>query len=184
MRAVVVNLSFFKIGWLASVFTAAASMPVLGTLVVGIAVLAHLWLADNSRGELRLLAFAAFLGLLWESLLVAAGIVSYEASSILPGIAPYWIVGMWVLFATTLNVGMRWLRKSIAVAAVAGAIGGPMSFLAGEKMGAVSFANPSLALFVIGAGWAVLLPTLVYFATRNEITLAKPVLDQVGGQAQ
>ncbi len=179
MKQVVVNLSFFKVGWLASVFAAAASMPVLGTLVVGIAVLAHLWLADNSQKELRLLAFAAFLGLLWESLLVATGVVQYEASSILPGIAPYWIVGMWVLFATTINVGMRWLRKSVAVAAVAGAIGGPLSFLAGEKMGAVSFANSSLALFVIGLGWAVLLPLLVHFATRNDEQLARPVLDQV-----
>ena len=179
MKAVVVNLSFFKIGWLASVFTAAASMPVLGTLVVGIAVLAHLWLADNSQRELRLLAFAAFLGLVWESLLVATGVVQYEASSILPGIAPYWIVGMWVLFATTINVGMRWLRKSAAVAAIAGAIGGPLSFLAGEKMGAVSFPSTSLALFVIGLGWAVLLPLLVHFATRDDEQLAGPALDQV-----
>lgn len=178
MKALVINLSFFKVGWLASVFTAAASMPVVGTAVVGIAVIAHLWLANDSQKELRLLAFAAFLGLLWESLLVATGVVQYEASSILPGIAPYWIVGMWVLFATTLNVGMRWLRKSVAVAAVAGAIGGPMSFLAGEKMGAVSFTNSSLALFVIGLGWAILLPLLVHFATRNEEGLARPALNQ------
>lgn len=179
MKALVVNLSLFKIGWLASVFTAAASMPVLGTIVVGIAVVAHLWLSHDSRNELKLLAFAAFLGLIWESLLVASGIVSYEASSILPGIAPYWIVGMWVLFATTLNVAMRWLRKSVAIAAAAGAAGGPLSFLAGEKMGAVSFANPSLALFVIGLGWAVLLPLLVHFAQRNEDSLAGAALDQV-----
>ena len=178
MKALVVNLSLFKIGWLASVFTAAASMPVVGTIVVGIAVAAHLWLSHDSQNELKLLAFAAFLGLIWESLLVASGIVSYEASSILPGVAPYWIVGMWVLFATTLNVAMRWLRKSVFVAAAAGAAGGPLSFLAGEKMGAVSFADPALALIIIGLGWAVLLPLLVNFAQRNEDAAAGAVLDQ------
>ncbi|MGI9205949.1 MAG: DUF2878 domain-containing protein [Woeseiaceae bacterium] len=178
MKAVFVNLSFFKIGWLASVFSAAASMPVIGIIVVGLAVGAHLWLADDSHSELKLLAFAACLGLLWESFLVATGLVRYEASAMLPGLAPYWIVGMWVLFATTLNVGMRWLRKNVAVAATAGAAGGPLSFLAGEKMGAVGFANTSLALFIIGLGWAVLLPVLVHFATRNEDHVAATVPDQ------
>ena len=71
-----------------------------------------------------------------------------------------------VLFATTLNVGMRWLRKSTLVAAIAGAIGGPLAFLAGERMGAVSFADPATSLVVIGIGWAVLLPVLVQLAIR------------------
>lgn len=168
MKAVVVNLSLFKIGWLACVLTAAASMPYIGTAVVGIAVLVHLWLVKDSGGEFRILLFAAFLGLAWESLLVATGVVQYSAASFLPGTAPYWIVAMWVLFATTLNIGMRWLRKSLVVAAIAGAIGGPMSFLAGEKAGAVIFADTTIALAVIGFGWAILLPVLVRFAVRSE----------------
>ena len=75
---------------------------------------------------------------------------------------------MWVLFATTLNIGMRWLRKSLVIAAIAGAIGGPLSFLAGEKAGAVMFSDTTIALAIIGLGWAVLLPLLVRFAIRSE----------------
>jgi hypothetical protein len=168
VKALVVNLSLFKIGWLACVLTAAASMPFVGTAVVGVAVLVHLLLAKDYNGELQILLFAAFLGLAWESLLVATGIVQYSAEPFLPGLAPYWIVAMWVLFATTLNIGMRWLRKSLVIAAVAGAIGGPLSFLAGEKAGAVMFADTTIALLVIGLGWAVLLPLLVRFAIRSE----------------
>ena len=73
---------------------------------------------------------------------------------------------MWVLFATTLNVGMRWLHKSNLVAIAAGAIGGPLSFLAGERAGAVSFADPLFSLGVISIGWALLLPILVRVAAR------------------
>ena len=73
---------------------------------------------------------------------------------------------MWVLFATTLNVGMRWLRKSVFVAAAAGAIGGPMAFIAGEAAGAVSFTEPTVTLLAIGAGWMILLPALVQLSRR------------------
>ena len=51
-------------------------------------------------------------------------------------------------FATTLNSGMRWLRKSLPIAVMAGASGGSMSFWAGQKAGAVTFADTGIALAV------------------------------------
>ena len=174
MNSMLVNLTLFKAGWLASVFAAAASVPLAGTAVIGIAVAVHLLRSGQPRDELRLLALAAAIGFLWESLLVSAGIVQYGTSAVIAGIAPYWIVAMWVLFATTLNVGMRWLRKSLLLAVAFGAIGGPMSFLAGEKIGAVSFADTSTALFAIGLGWAIFLPLLVRFSARADERLAVP----------
>ena len=167
-----INLSLFKAGWLAAVFAAAASLPILGTAIIGIAVAVHLLRSDAPRDEFLLLALAAAAGFVWESLLVYAGIVQYGANAAFAGIAPYWIVAMWVLFATTLNVGMRWLRKNLLVASLFGALGGPMSFLAGEKAGAVSFSNASTALVIIGLGWAVLLPLLVRYAARSDKRVA------------
>ena len=167
MQSILVNLSLFKAGWLASVLTAAASVPAAGATVVAIVVAVHLFRTANVEKEFQLLLFAALLGLGWESLLVSLGLVQYSTGSAFPGLAPYWIVGMWVLFATTINVGLKWLHKNIAVAAIAGAIGGPLSFIAGEKAGAVSFPNPQLSLLVIAAGWALLLPLLVRVAARS-----------------
>ena len=102
--------------------------------------------------------------------LVAAGIVSYDVGNLLPGLAPYWIVAMWVNFAATLNSGMRWLRKSLPLAIAAGAIGGPMSFFAGQKAGAVTFSDTGIALAIIGVGWAVLLPLMVRISVWLEDT--------------
>ncbi|MGB5258377.1 MAG: DUF2878 domain-containing protein, partial [Woeseiaceae bacterium] len=152
----------------AAVVSAAASFPAVGTLVIAVAAFVHIARSEDRQHEIRLLALAAVIGLFWESALVSAGLVQYGTQSLLPGIAPFWIVAMWVLFATTLNVGMRWLRKSAIVAALAGAIGGPLSFVAGEKAGAVTFPDASTALFAIGLGWAVFLPLLVRFASRND----------------
>ena len=168
MNAMLINLFLFKAGWLAAVFAAASSLPALGTAVIGIAVAVHLLRSDEPHDEIQLLVLAATIGFVWESLLVYSGVVNYGASAGFAGLAPYWIVALWVLFATTLNVGMRWLRKNLLVASVFGAIGGPMSFLAGEKAGAVSFSVTSTALVVIGLGWAVILPLLVRYAARND----------------
>ena len=166
MNSVVINLAMFKAAWVATVAAAAASVPVLGAFAVAIAVLVHLARTKNAKAEATLLLIAAAIGFVWESLLVATGVLQYGSGFLLEGAAPYWIVAMWVLFATTLNVGMRWLRKNLVVAAIAGAIGGPMSFLAGASAGAVVLADPVVSLLVVGAGWAVLLPVVVKFAAR------------------
>ena len=90
------------------------------------------------------------------------GFLAYPTSETSGTLAPYWIVAMWVLFATTLNVGMKWLRKNLLLASVAGAIGGPLSFLAGQQAGAVTLGDN--AILVIGLGWAVLLPAITVVA--------------------
>jgi hypothetical protein len=178
MNAVLLNLTLFKAGWLAAIFAAAASVPILGTAAIAIAVAVHLVRSDAPRDEFLLLALAAFTGFVWESILVYAGFMQYGPNAALAVTAPYWIVAMWVLFATTLNVGMRWLRKNLLVASVFGALGGPMSFLAGEKAGAVSFSDTSTALVLIGLGWAVILPLLVSFAARNDERATAAALPQ------
>ncbi len=166
MKQVIVNLAVFKATWTAIVISAAAGVPFIGVIGVAIAVGIHLWMCDNTESEIRLLLVAAAMGLAWETVLVLSGLLEYSSGNWMPGMAPYWIVAMWVLFATTLNVGMRWLRRNTATAAIAGAIGGPLAFFAGASTGAVEFASPVLSLIAIGIGWAVLLPLLVQIAVR------------------
>jgi hypothetical protein len=166
MKYVFVNLVVFKAAWTAVVISAAAGAPVIGLIAVAIAVGIHLWSQENPDTEIRLLLAAASVGFAWESVLVVAGLLEYSSGNWIPGLAPYWIVAMWILFATTLNVGMRWLRRSTAIAAVAGAAGGPLAFFAGASVGAVELVSPALALISIGIGWAVMLPLLVKLAVR------------------
>ncbi len=168
MKNVVVNLAVFKAAWTTVLISAAAGTPEFGVIAVAIAVAIHLRSCDNAESEIRLLVVAAAIGFAWESILVISGLLEYSSGNWVPGIAPYWIVAMWVLFGTTINVGMRWLRRSRAIAAIAGAIGGPMAFFAGASLGAVEFPSPAVALICIGIGWAVLLPFLVRIAIRGE----------------
>lgn len=164
--AVILNLLVFKAAWAAVVLSAAAGTPIYGLIAVAIAVAIHLWRSNSAETEIRLLLVAGVVGLVWETFLVRAGLIGYTTGHWLPGAAPYWIVAMWILFATTLNVGMRWLRSSRAIAALAGAIGGPLAFVTGASLGATELLQPVTTHLYIAIGWAVFLPLLVHLARR------------------
>lgn len=114
------------------------------------------------------MAGAVLLGLVADSVLLATGWIAYPNGDWLPGLAPYWIVCLWALFATTLNVSMRWLSGRYLLAAVFGAIGGPLSYLAGARLGAMSFVDAVPALIALAIGWACAMPFLVWLAARLE----------------
>ncbi len=173
MKLSILNLIFFKVAWLSVVFGAANGLALAGTAVVALVSIWHVAVANNKRREVILLVAAAVIGLIWESVLMAATVVDYGANA--GALAPYWIIAMWVLFATTLNLGMRWLHRSLPVAMLFGAIGGPLSFLAGANIGAVVFPDATRSLIVIGIGWAVLLPLMVVLARRFDGHGAKTI---------
>lgn len=154
------NLVLFKLGWVACVLLAAVGEPLLATLAVAVVVTLHLFTVPVVIKEVMLLAVAAVIGMAWESLLVYGGLVSYPGYASNAPLAPYWIVAMWVLFATTINHGLRWIKRSGLIAAIAGFVGGPLAFFGGAGAGAVEFGNTALALATIGIGWALLLPAL------------------------
>ena len=86
----------------------------------------------------------------------------------MPHIAPPWILALWALFASTLNVSLRWLRGRIVVAVVLGAVAGPLSYWAGVRMGAVEFTQPVVALVALAVGWAVFTPLLMVLSARYD----------------
>ena len=71
---------------------------------------------------------------------------------------------MWMLFATTLNVSMRWLRGRPKLAAIFGLIGGPASYIAGQKLGGIVLDNEFAALLALAIGWAVIMPVLIWLS--------------------
>jgi len=73
---------------------------------------------------------------------------------------------MWMLFATTLNVSLRWLQPRLGLAALLGMIAGPLAYYAGARLGGVSFSAPAAALCAVAAVWTLVLPMLLIIASR------------------
>ena len=158
------NFLAFQVAWLSSVIGGANQMPWLGPITVLVAVILHLRAARKPVEEVLLLLSCAVIGASFDSMLVAAGWVTYKAGLFSAYFAPYWIITMWVLFATTLNVSMRWLRGRPKLAAVFGFYGGPASYIAGQELGGIVLTNPVASLLAMAIGWAVMMPMLMWLS--------------------
>jgi hypothetical protein len=164
---VLANAVAFKLVWAAAILGAANLSPWLGVWAAAAVLTGHLWAVPNKHQELRLVLLTALIGFSSDSLFAATGLLQYSSGQFATWIGPVWILALWIAFGTTLNVAFRWLQNRWMLATVLGAVSGPMSYLAGSKMGAVSFADPALAMISLSATWAVLLPTLLALAAKS-----------------
>ena len=161
-----VNFTAFQAGWFAAVLGAANDMPWAGPLVIAAVIALHLRIAREPRQELALILACGLIGAITDSVLVAAGWVSYPAGSIVDNAAPYWIVAMWMLFATTLNVSLGWLKPRKFVGALFGLIGGPLAYYTGFKLGGIEFVDFNAAIIALGVAWGAVTPVLLILAER------------------
>lgn len=164
---VLANAVAFKAVWAAAILGAANLSPWLGVWAAAAVLTGHLWTASNRYQELRLVLLTALIGFSTDSLFAATGMLQYSSGQLASWLGPVWIFGLWLAFGTTLNVAFRWLQNRWTLATVLGAVSGPMSYLAGSKMGAVAFADTTLAMISLSATWSVLLPGLLALASRS-----------------
>jgi len=174
-----VNYGLFQAGWFACVLGAANGYAWLALPAVAVVVAVHLLAARRTSPEAGLLLICLVIGLLFESLLLRTGWVAYADSNPSSGIAPLWIAVMWMLFATTLNRSLGWLRGRPLLACLLGVIGGPLSYLAGESLGAMNMDQPIFAVMALAIGWGTLLPMMVSMAARMDGFAAPPMAEFV-----
>ena len=160
-----INLICFQLGWFACVISAAYGKTILALIAVLLIIALHLY-RNSSLAELYLILTAIVIGFIWESLLVTSGWLSYGLVADSVVLAPVWLVAMWALFATTINLSMAWLKQRWLLASLMGAVFGPLAFIAGEKLGAVQFLDRLMALLALAIGWAILLPLLLWIADQ------------------
>jgi len=160
------NFVAFQCGWFACVAGAARGWPWAGAAVAAVIVGAHVLRAARPAEEFKLVCAALAIGVVWDSALASLGWIHFTSGMLVEGLAPPWILGLWALFATTLNVSLGWLKGRWLVAALMGAVAGPLSYWAGARLGAVELVAPVAALLALAIGWAVMTPLLLAAARR------------------
>lgn len=164
--SLILNVAAFQAGWWACVLGAAHGYPNAGASVAIAIVAANIAIAPQPRRELALASVAVLAGALFENALAGSGWIRYGGPGVAIGLAPVWIVAMWPLFASTLNVSLRSLKPRPWLAAAVGLAGGPLAYYGGAKLGALHFDAPSAALVAIAIGWGILTPALLASARR------------------
>lgn len=161
-----ISLVLFQLAWFACVLGAAHDHVLAGMLVVAAVVGVHCGLSSARNADIALIAIAVMMGFVWDSLMTRYGVISYASPQPSPFWAPPWILALWALFATLLREPLRWLHGRVVLAAILGAIGGPLSYLSAIRLGAGHFPDTTLAIVALAAGWAVMTSALTEAARR------------------
>jgi len=165
MTSKIINFIFFQLVWFVCILGAAINQTHAAVAASLIVILFHLYLTKDKKTELKIILIASIIGFLFDGFLLKNEMVLYANHGWSYSITPLWIIVLWMGFAITLNSSLSWLKKKIKLSALFGSIGGPLAYLAGEKLEAVTILSPN-AIIVIAIGWAIITPLLVIITNK------------------
>lgn len=163
------SLIGYQLVWFAAVIGAGRGMAWPGVVGMLLYAACQLGGARHYKTDLALIAAAIAMGLLFDSGLIRAGLASFAAPWPFPGLAPLWILALWGAFSLTFTQSLAYLQTRLRLAAVLGAVGGPLAYLGAQRgWHAVVFARPAWqALVWIGVAWGLATPALAWIAGRR-----------------
>jgi len=100
------------------------------------------------------------------------GWVSFESTAFWPDqIPPPWMIFLWGMFATTVNVSLKWLKTRSVFAILLGALAGPLAYWGGARFGALEIVDFSAAMIYLSLGWAIAVPALLKMASSINLSI-------------
>ncbi len=159
------NFLGFQSVWWVCVLGAAAGHPFWGPCAAGVFLSLDLTLRPDGRRQIGLIMRAAALGFVLDSGLSGMGFFTFRSNAPGDWLSPLWMVALWMVFAATLRSSLGWLLGRPWLAALLGGVGGPLSYLAGARLGAINLRG-LWVLAVVGAVWALVTPLLAHWAAK------------------
>lgn len=157
----VINALLFNASWFAIV---ASHSSLLAPLIVLTHLFVHFSMVGFQRSEGQFIVLVTLVGLVLDQLLFALGVLAGPSL-----LAPLWLSCLWPVLATTMMHAFQVLQPRLLIAAVFGATGGALSYIAGTRLSDIAFGHGwgPVALAVI---WAVLFPLLLRLAAQLSTT--------------
>lgn len=153
------NFVAFQAAWFACALSTARGIPLVGVGILGLLVVLHLILSPDRKSETLLLGVVALLGGVLDTALWRFGLALTPVEAIAPGLAPFWFAALYANFATTLRHSLAWLGPRPALASLLGAAGGPLTYQAGARLGALQLVEPAgRSLLILAVVWALVTP--------------------------
>ena len=157
-----INAIGFQIGWFVCIASVRYDQEILALLFCGVLVGLHLFYSNAPLIDFKLSLIALVLGVVVDSSLQYFSVISFYGWGLGP-LSPFWLWMVWVMFALTLNYSLAFLlNRHLLLSAIAGLLFGPLSYIAGAKLGAAGFDNSLSHLAVLGMIWMLTLPALVF----------------------
>lgn len=154
------NLLLFKVSWFGLVIFQ-NSFVAISLCLLGI----HFLIVADRKKELLVVISIASIGIAVDYSLVVFGVFDFAETSFIP----LWLISLWLIFATTIANTLAFLSEKPRYQLLVGGIMAPLSYLAGEQMGSVSFGySTTESYLILAAIWAPLLAS--FFLINNKLS--------------
>lgn len=173
----VINGVLFQIGWW---------ICMIGHIYIAVAyTLAFLLLHTKWLNKQQWLITVRIIVFGWalDSFLSFTGVINLEGDR---QVLPLWLLCIWVIFATTPFLSLKFLNKHLLLASVLGLVGGGLTYLAGDRLRSdISLGDPGdpswYGGLVIGLVWSVFLPLLYAYLRYVRVPPFNDVQDSTEG---
>jgi tetrahydromethanopterin S-methyltransferase subunit D len=141
-------------------------MPWLGVIAVPVVLVIHVALSPDRKAEVILILSAGALGFVIDTGLIVTGIFTPILYLFPYPFSPPWMVLLWMIFSTAINVSLQKLHGHYLLSAVLGSVGGPAAYYSGAKLGATTAIPGTSDMLILAVAWAVAVPALFWNAGR------------------
>lgn len=162
------NIAIYQLVWFVAVIGGESLVWLALALIV-----VHFLLTPLPKTDLVLVALVLLIGVLMDGTLRLSGFFNF-AEDRFP--IPLWLGMIWIALGTLFNHSLGWLKKRLVLAGLLGAIGGPIAYLAGGRLGAAEFSlSLPWSIAVLAIIWGLLVPGLVYLSGKIEVNGDRPL---------
>ncbi len=147
----VLNAAAFQLLWFGCVLGAGGYGHTALAFAAALPLVALSFLSPGPRLDWQLAGICVAAGLLLDNLWVFLDIFDYPDTLY----APMWIGVLWLGFGLTINHSLSWFRDKRLLGPIIVGAWAPVTYLAGQRFGAVSIDNV-LLLALVSAAWMIL----------------------------
>lgn len=148
-----INFILLQLVWVGFIVGVTYDQVWLGPVVFVVMMLWQLGSNVREDSDWVVIATCYISGFLLASIWSSSNLIVYREHWPSSDIAPWWILALWIALGASFNHSLKWVQASPYLAGVLLAVGGPLSYLAAERIGAVEINQPLLTLSLMAAGW-------------------------------
>lgn len=170
----IVSIAVFLIGALTTCFLVGERQILVALPILVVLATMNIALAPRRLAAARFALWAGIAGVFVEMVLAMFHLTAFRiVSAKYPLMPPLWLLGLWSLFGSIVPTAFGPLQTRPKAAALIGALGAPLAYLAAVKLNALGFGvfgdsgpNPAISLIGIAIVWAGVLPGLLLLSRK------------------
>ena len=174
LKFLIFNFLGLQCTWAACAYGATHEWPLLGVYVGLVYMCLHFSLVEERLRDVNVVLIVGIFGICLDVLNTWFGVISFPKDDTIVLFLPYWLMVLWFVFSLMLPHSLYWLEKNMAMASIAGAIGGSASYLLGYKLSAITFPqSTSISFIIYFIEWSILFPVslkVVKWISRSNFT--------------